>query len=213
MNTSEALALNKDIKAVFLTAEDLKVAGSLLYQAYHDDPVFVEIFQAEKEGFEQRLRSAIREELNAFWMAKQPMVGLFDGERLVAVVCLTHSDAAFGPGRFWHWRLKMLLTAGFFCTKQMMEKEQKIQENVPAQHYHLISFIGVHPDEQHHGLGHLLMSAIESVMQESDDSEGVAVYATLPKYMHFFEDSGYELVKELQVGQMTGHLMFRQRPN
>lgn len=211
MNTSEALALNKDIKAVFLTAEDLKVAGSLLYQAYHDDPVFVEIFQAEKEGFEQRLRSAIREELNAFWMAKQPMVGLFDGERLVAVVCLTHSDAAFGPGRFWHWRLKMLLTAGFFCTKQMMEKEQKIQENVPAEHYHLISFIGVHPDEQHHGLGHLLMSAIESVVLESDNSSGVAVYATLPKYMHFFEDSGYKLVKELEVGQMTGHLMFREK--
>lgn len=212
MKTSEAVALNKDIKAVFLTAEDLKVAGSILYQAYHDDPLFVDIFQAEKEGFEQRLRSAIREELNAFWMAKQPMVGLFDRDRLLAVVCLTHSDAAFGPGRFWHWRLKMLLTAGFFCTKQMMEKEQKIRQNIPAEHFHLISFIGVHPDEQHHGLGHLLMSAIESVMLEDDTSSGVAVYATLPKYMHFFEDSGYKLVKELEVGHISGHLMFRDRP-
>lgn len=212
MNTSEALELNKDIKAVFLTAEDLKVAGSILYQAYHDDPLFVGIFQAEKEGFEQRLRSAIREELNAFWMAKQPMVGLFEDERMVAVVCLTHSDAAFGSGRFWHWRLKMLLTAGFFCTKQMMEKEQKIQENVPAEHFHLISFIGVHPDEQHHGLGHLLMSAVESVMLSDDNSEGVAVYATLDKYRHFFEDSNYQLVKELEVGHISGHLMFHTRP-
>lgn len=212
MNTSEAQALNKNIKAVFLTAEDLKVAGSLLYQAYHDDPLFIDIFQSQKEGYEQRLRSAIREELNAFWMARQPMVGLFDNERLLAVACLTHSDSAFGPGRFWHWRLKMLLTAGFFCTKQMMEKDQKIQENVPAEHYHLLSLIGVHPDEQHHGLGHLLMSAVESVMLENPNSSGVAVYATLPKYMHFFEDTGYRLVKELEVGHISGHLMFRPRP-
>lgn len=212
MNTSEAQALNKNIKAVFLTAEDLKVAGSILYQAYHDDPVFIDIFQSEKQGYEQRLRSAIREELNAFWMAKQPMVGLFDGERLLAVACLTHSDSAFGPGRFWHWRLKMLLTAGFFCTKQMMEKDQKIQQNVPAEHYHLLSLIGVHPDEQHHGLGHLLMSAVESVMLESSNSSGVAVYATLPKYTQFFEDTGYQLVKELEVGHISGNLMFRARP-
>lgn len=212
MNTSEAIEQNKNIKAVFLTAEDLKIAGSLLYQAYHDDPLFVDIFQANKEGYETRLRSAIREELNAFWMAKQPMVGLFEGERLVAVACLTHSDAAFGPGRFWHWRLKMLLTAGFFCTKQMMEKEQRIIENVPAEHFHMLSFVGVHPDEQHHGLGHLLMSAVESVMLEDETSNGVAVYATLPKYMHFFEDGGYHLVKELKVGNIGGHLMFRDRP-
>lgn len=212
MNTSEAKALNKNIKAVFLTAEDLKVAGSILYQAYHDDPLFIDIFQSEKEGYEQRLRSAIREELNAFWMAKQPMVGLFDKERLLAVACLTHSDSAFGPGRFWHWRLRMLLTAGFFSTKQMIEKDQKIQQNVPAEHYHLLSFVGVHPDEQHHGLGHLLMSAVESVMLENKNSHGVAVYATLPKYMHFFEDTGYQLVKEMEVGHISGHLMFRQRP-
>ncbi|MCC2606066.1 GNAT family N-acetyltransferase [Planctobacterium marinum] len=212
MNTSEAQALNKNIKAVFLTAEDLKVAGSILYQAYHDDPLFIDIFQAQKEGYEQRLRSAIREELNAFWMAKQPMVGLFQKERLLAVACLTHSDSAFEPGRFWHWRLKMLLTAGFFSTRQMIEKDQKIQQNVPAEHYHLLSFIGVHPDEQHHGLGHLLMSAVESVMLDNANSSGVAVYATLPKYMHFFEDTGYRLVKELEVGHISGHLMFRDRP-
>ncbi|XOV79141.1 MAG: GNAT family N-acetyltransferase [Aestuariibacter sp.] len=212
MNTTEAIENNKNTKAVFLTAEDLKIAGSILYQAYHDDPLFMHIFQINKEGYENRLRSAIREELNAFWLAKQPLIGLFDGERMVAVACLAHSDSAFGPGRFWHWRLKMLLTAGFFCTRQMMEKEQKIIDNVPAEHFHMLSFVGVHPDEQHHGLGHLLMSAIESIMLENENSQGVAVFATLPKYMHFFEDGGYQLVKELQVGEISGHLMFRHRP-
>ena len=37
-----------DIKAAYLSAEDLKLAASLLYQAYHDDPVFLEIFSSDK---------------------------------------------------------------------------------------------------------------------------------------------------------------------
>lgn len=200
-----------NIKAVYLTADDLRVAASLLYNAYFDDPLFVDIFQAEKEGYESRLRSAIREELNAFWVARQPMVGLFDDGRLLAVACLTSPDAAFGAGRYWHWRLKMLLTAGLFGTRQMVEKEEKVRGNVPAKDYHMLSFIAVHPDYQHHGLGHTLMGAIDSVLEEDARSEGVAVYVTLPKCLSFFEDGKYNMIGPLEVGHITGHIMFRPR--
>ena len=37
--------LDVEIRAAYLTTEDLKLAASLLYQAYHDDPVFLEIFK------------------------------------------------------------------------------------------------------------------------------------------------------------------------
>ena len=200
-----------NIKAVYLVSEDLKIAASILYLAYYDDPLFVDIFQYEKEGYESRLRSAIREELNAFWLAKQPMIGLFDDVRLVAVACLVNPDAELGPNRFWHWRLKMLLTAGYFGTKQMVEKETKVRSRVPAEHFHMLSLIGVHPNQQDHGLGHVLMSAIEGIMLEDADSQGVGMYVTLPKCLSFFEDGHYNLVEELDVGHIKGHLMFRSR--
>ncbi|MDF2179635.1 GNAT family N-acetyltransferase [Aliiglaciecola sp. CAU 1673] len=208
---SAATLSEQEIKAVFLSAEDLKVACSILYQAYHDDPLFMQIFQVDKEGYESRLRAAIREELNSFWMARQPMIGLFEGERLLAVACLISPDACFGPGRFWHWRLKMLLTAGFFGTRQMVEKEIKVKAHVPAAHYHMLSFIGVHPDHQHHGLGHILMGAIDTLLQEDPVSEGVAVYVTVPKCKAFFEDGEYQLLEDLETGQIKGQLMFRKR--
>lgn len=208
-NTQEEL---ESVKAIYLAAEDLKIAGSILYQAYHDDPLFVDIFQAEKEGYESRLRSAIREELNAFWLARQPMIGLFEGERLLAVACLISPNAAFGNGRFWHWRLKMLLTAGLFGTRQMLDKEQKVRESMPADNFHMLSFIGVHPDHQHHGLGHILMSAVDSVVLEGSQSEGVGVFVTLPKCLSFFEDGDYQHIKDLQVGHITGQIMFKNRP-
>lgn len=199
------------IKAIYLSAEDLKIAASILYLAYHDDPLFIDIFEVEREGYESRLRSAIREELNAFWQAKQPMVGLFDEERLLAVACLNQPNTSLGPNRFWHWRLKMLLTAGFMGTKQMLEKESVVREHMPSQYFHMLSFIGVHPDHQHLGLGHLLMGAIDSVMLEDPKSEGVGMFVTLPKCLSFFEDGNYTLIEELKVGRIKGHLMFRHR--
>ncbi|GMM73150.1 GNAT family N-acetyltransferase [Alteromonas gracilis] len=201
--------LQDTVKAIYLTVDDLKVAASILYNAYVDDPLFIDIFQAEKEGYENRLRSAIREELNAFWVAEQPMIGLFDEERLIAVACLTAPDAAFGSGRYWHWRLRMLLTAGLFGTKQMLEKEEKVRSLVPADNFHMLSFIAVHPDYQHHGLGHILLGAIDSVVEEDEKSEGVSVFVTIDKHRSFFNDDNYQVVGQLSLSHVKGDVMFR----
>jgi N-acetylglutamate synthase-like GNAT family acetyltransferase len=82
---------------------------------------------------------------------------------------------------------------------------------VPAEHFHMLSLIGVHPNQQHHGLGHILLSAIESVVFEDPISQGVAMFVTLPKYLSFFADGHYNLVEELEVGRIKGQLMFRPR--
>jgi N-acetylglutamate synthase-like GNAT family acetyltransferase len=203
--------LHETVKAIYLTVDDLKVAASILYNAYVDDPLFIDIFQAEKEGYESRLRSAIREELNAFWVAEQPMIGLFDEERLIAVACLTAPDAAFGAGRYWHWRLRMLLTAGLFGTKQMLEKEEKVRALVPAENFHMLSFIAVHPDYQEHGLGHILLGAIDSVVDEDNKSEGVSVFVTVAKHRSFFNDDDYEVVGQLSLSHVVGEVMYRKK--
>ena len=210
---SEAVSVDKklDVRATYLSAEELKLAASLLFQAYHDDPVFLDIFNSNKEGYEQRLRASIREELSAFWQAKQPMVGLYLGESMVGVACLNSPDDSVGSDRFWHWRLKMLLTAGYFSTKQMIEKEQKVIAAVPLKKFHMLSFIAIHPLHQHHGFGHYLMAAVNTVLEEHGDSEGVAVYATSGKFKAFFEDAHYQFVKDLTVGKVSGALMVHYR--
>ena len=210
---SEAVSVENDlgIRATYLSAEELKLAASLLFQAYHDDPVFLDIFNSHKEGYEQRLRASIREELSAFWQAKQPMVGLYLGESMVGVACLNSPDDSVGSDRFWHWRLKMLLTAGYFSTKQMIEKEQKVIEAVPLKKFHMLSFIAIHPLHQHHGFGHYLMAAVNTVLEEHGDSEGVAVYATSGKFRAFFEDADYQFVNDVTVGKVSGALMVHYR--
>jgi len=210
---SEAVSLESDldIRATYLSAEDLKLAASLLFQAYHGDPVFLDIFNSDKEGYEQRLRASIREELSAFWQAKQPMVGVYLGELMVGVACLNSPDESVSSERFWHWRLKMLLTAGYFSTKQMIEKEEKVIAAVPLKKFHMLSFIAIHPLHQHHGFGHYLMAAVNTVLEEHGESEGVAVYATSGKFRTFFENSNYQFVKDVTVGKVSGALMVHYR--
>lgn len=201
----------QQVKATYLNSDDLKVAASILYNAYFDDPLFTDIFQVEREGYEARLRSAIREEVSTYWDAGQALIGLYEGKRLLAVTCLTKPDMAFGSGKFWHWRLKMLLTAGYFGTKQMIVKEERVREKIPAKNYHMLSLIGVHPDHQDIGLGHVLMSAVLGLLLEDEKSEGVGVLVTLPKCISFFEDGGFQHIEEINVGNIKGKVMFHPR--
>lgn len=191
----------------YLAAEDIRIAASLLYQAYHDDPVFREIFKADKEGYEKRLRAAIREELNVFWQSGQPMFGFYNGDTLEGVVCMTQPDKAFGPDRYWHWRLKMLLTAGYVSTRQMVEKERQVCASVPYTQYLLLAFIAVHPRYQHQGLGHLLIQASRTLLAEKPTAEGVVALATRPEYESFLAHQGFAPVQVIKVGPIEGQLM------
>jgi ribosomal protein S18 acetylase RimI-like enzyme len=201
----------EQLKAILLSADELKLAASLLYQSYHDDPLFMEIFRADKPDYEQRLRAAIREELSTFWQAKQPMIGLFHGEQLYGVACVIAPDSGIGASRLWHWRLKMLLTAGYVSTKQLLDKEQKIHAAMPAQRYHMLAFIAIAPKQQHLGLGHYLIHAVDSIVDKDETSAGIGVFVTLEKYKAFFADDHYQPVTELAFNTVNGTLMFRPR--
>lgn len=196
---------------MYLTAEDLKAAASLLFKTYHDDALFQRIFRAEKADYDKRLRAAIREDLTAFWESDQPIIGLRDGDTLLGVACLTRPGASFGPNRFWHWRISMLLTAGFLSTKQVLEKERRIQQAMPDVPYHMLAFIAVAPQYQQHGLGQLLVQAVDTLLQEDPESQGVGVYVTRDDYRDFFLKRGYQRRANINVAELNGDLLFHAR--
>ncbi|WP_404402528.1 GNAT family N-acetyltransferase [Idiomarina seosinensis] len=196
---------------VYLTAEDLKLAASLLYQTYKGDELFRRIFRADKSDYEKRLRAAIREDLNAFWENDQPIVGLRDGDTLLGVACLTRPGNSFGPNKFWHWRISMLMTAGFLSTKQVLEKERRIKQAMPDVPYHMLAFIAVSPQYQQRGFGQLLLKAVDSIVAEDSESEGVGVYVTEQQQRDFFSQRGYQSVATIEISDLPGELLFRQR--
>lgn len=195
-----------------VTHRYLNAAASLLYQSYHDDPLFMEIFKADKPDYDKRLRSAIAEEVKVFWQSGESVVGIFVGKQLMGVACVVSPNFGMSVGRVWHWRLKMLLTAGFVSAKQMALKEEKIRQALGHERYHMIAFLAIHPNHQQNGLGHRLIQAVDDLVESDPTSLGMGVYVTLDKYLDFFNGFGYQHVAKVAVGNVEGKLLFRKSP-
>lgn len=202
---------DQSLKVEVLNAEQLKLAASILYMAYHDDPLFMQIFRAETPDYEKRLRSAIREDLAAFWQAGQPILGLLQGEQLLGVACITTPASELTGDRFWHWRLKMLLTAGLLSTRQMLEKEQKIHAAMPAKNYHMLAFLARNPSYHHPAAMRTFLQAIDHWVDQDASSEGIGVFVTLDKYLPLFHQDDYQQVARLDFQTVSGTLLFRSR--
>ncbi|MFB2778680.1 GNAT family N-acetyltransferase [Shewanella mangrovisoli] len=198
-----------ECRAVYLTAEDLRLAASILYNAYHDDPFFVDALStSDKFAYEQKLRAAIREELNALWQEKQALIGLFDQTRLVGVACVVTQEVPLGEGRYWHWRLKMLLGTGWQSTQAMMKKESSIVELLPSEHCGILQFIALAPNEQGKGLGHQLVQAVVSWCDEQPELEGIGVFTTQEAHSQLFMQHDFVSLGELNIGNVAGQLLF-----
>jgi GNAT superfamily N-acetyltransferase len=196
-------------RAVYLTAEDLRIAASIIYNAYQDDPYFKEIlFTADKANYEQKLRAAIREELTELWQQEQPLIGWFDGERLIGVACIITHQVPVGESRYWHWRFKMVLGTGWKSTRGLMKKETSISGQLPSDACGILQFIALTPNEQHKGNGGKLIQAVLSWCDEQPKLEGLGVFVTNVKHSELFQRSGFIHLTSLTIGQVSGELLF-----
>lgn len=208
---AEMLLSPADCEIRQLDAEQLKQAQSILYSAYHDDPLFMQIFRADKADYEARLRAAIREDLATFWELQQPILGLWYRQQLLGVACLTAPGRALQGQRLWHWRLKMLLTAGLLSSQQMLEKERRIHQAMPVEHYHMLAFIARNPAYDYPQAMRQFLLAIDHWADADPQSEGIGVFVTLDKYLAFFNQDHYAVVGQLDFQTVSGKLLFRAR--
>ncbi|ABZ77542.1 GCN5-related N-acetyltransferase [Shewanella halifaxensis HAW-EB4] len=199
----------EECRAVYLTAEDLRITASILYNAYHDDPFFLEtLFTGDQIQYEQKLRGAIREELNELWQQEQALIGMFVGERLVGVACIVTQQVPLGEARYWHWRLKMLLSAGWQSTQALIHKENEIIDNLPSNQCGILQFIAITNNEQGKGYGSSLVKAVQSWCDEQPHLDGVGIFANTAAHIRLFVEHGFETLEQLEIGKVSGELLF-----
>ncbi|KPV94941.1 hypothetical protein AN214_02976 [Pseudoalteromonas sp. P1-9] len=212
--TLATLALDTELKASYLTAEDCKIAASVLYQAYHDDELFQQILgydKANKGAYEKKLRLLIREELASFWQTHQHIIGVFAGDNLLAVSCVQKANDALAADRVWHWRLKLMLNTGVLSTNQLIEKEKAIHQAVASfANCCFISLFAVDPHVQHQGIGRYLLRAIDDVVK-SDGVHASAVFITRERFHDLFISEGYQGETDLTFTKVSGKLFVKQK--
>ena len=196
-----------------IAPEDISTAASLIYQAYQNDPILQTLLGYNEKSpldYEKKLRALIREELSSFWQEKQPLISLYRNDKLKAVACVFESSSQLQAECYWHWRLKLMLSAGYLQTNQLIEKEKTIRDALkPQGNYYFLAFIAVDPHFHGQGFGRQLLKGLDGLLHDNPESSGIAVFVTRDEHTQFFKSQGFEHFKQLTFNRVKGELLFK----
>ncbi|KPY54268.1 Uncharacterized protein ALO46_04921 [Pseudomonas syringae pv. solidagae] len=189
---------------------------SLLFRAYRHDPTFAYLFNAEREGYEQRVLATIRQLVKQHFLQNQPALGLFLQDRLVGVALIAPPQRRLGVTESWAWRLRMVMDTGLGCTQRYLAYYNAVLACVPSETVHVLPLIGLDPEFQGQKLGQdlseQLLSALHDWCAVDEHSQGIVVDTGNPRYLEFYKRQGYEEIGEIAVGPVREHVFFHPNP-
>eukprot|EP01030_Chromulinospumella_sphaerica_P013421 gene13421-13197_t len=187
-------------------------ARSLLYHAYRHEPTFAYLFEAERSGYEQRVRATVRELVKQHFLQELPAIGLLVNDRLIGIALIAPPQRRLGITESWAWQLRMWLSTGFRCTRRYLEYHQAVLACLPSESVHVLPLLGVHPQFQGKHYGEQLLEAVHNWCAEDPHSQGVVLDTGNPLYLEFYKRQGYAEVAEVAVGPILEHVFFHPNP-
>jgi GNAT superfamily N-acetyltransferase len=187
-------------------------ARSLLYHAYRHDPTFAYLFEVERPGYDQRVRATVRELVQQHFSEDLPALGLMIDDRLIGMALIAPPQRRMDITESWAWRMRMLLTTGFRCTKRYLEYHNAVIACLPPGPYHVLPLLGVHPELQGQHYGEQLLEALHNWCAEDASSQGVVLDTGNEHYLSFYQRQGYEEIGVVAVGPVVEHVFFHPNP-
>ena len=187
-------------------------ARSLLYHAYRHDPTYAYLFEADRPGFDQRVRATVRELVEQHFAEELPAIGLLIDDRLVGMALIAPPQRRMDITESWGWRLRMLLTTGFRCTRRYLDYHEAVLACLPPGPFHVLPLLGVHPEFQGRGLGEQLIAELHRWCAEDSSSQGVVLDTGDPHYLAYYQRLGYEEIGEVAIGPIRQHVLFHANP-
>jgi GNAT superfamily N-acetyltransferase len=187
-------------------------ARSLLYQAYRHEPTFAYLFEAERPGYEQRVRATVRERVKQHFLEDLPAIGLLVNDRLIGIALIAPPQRRLEVTESWVWRMRMVLSTGFRCTRRYLEYQQAVLACLPSNSVHVLPLLGIHPQFQGQHYGEQLLMAVHNWCAEDPHSQGVVLDTGNPRYLEFYKRQGYEEIGEVAVGAIREHVFYHANP-
>ncbi|MCI0913838.1 GNAT family N-acetyltransferase [Pseudomonas putida] len=187
-------------------------ARSLLYNAYLNEPTFAYIFEAQRPGYERRLRVMVREWVRQHFYLQLPAIGLLLDDRLIALALIVPPQRRLGVADSWAWRLRMLLGTGQRCTRRYMEYQAALVGCLPTPQVHMLPLLGVHPAFRGQHYGEQLLQAVHDWCAEDPNTQGVVLDSGNEHYLPFYERQGYQEIGEVAVGPIRERVFFHPCP-
>ncbi|MCR8915682.1 GNAT family N-acetyltransferase [Marinobacter panjinensis] len=195
---------------VRLDASARNEAISILVSAYRDEPTFQYLFDHRRPGYEQRVRATVRELIDLYFELDQDAIGVMVDDTLMAVAFIGEPELRLNLAEQISWRIRMVLTAGFACTRRYLDYHQKIKEMLPQPLAHQLPLMGVNPKYQNKGYGRMLLSAVEKLCAENPSGSGLVLDTGNSRYLPFYESEGFRSLGTIRLGDFEDHILFRE---
>lgn len=187
-------------------------ARSLLYHAYRHEPTYGYLFEAERTGFDQRVRALVRERVRQHFYQELPAIGLLVDDRLIGIALISPPVRRLGVTDSWAWRMRMVLSAGFRCTRRYLDYRAALMACLPGDAVHVLPLLGIHPQFQGKHYGEQLLTAVHDWCAEDENSHGVVLDTGNEHYLAFYQRQGYQEIGEIAVGPIREHVFFHPGP-
>ncbi|MCG2580510.1 MAG: GNAT family N-acetyltransferase [Marinobacter sp.] len=210
MNDGKDKKNNPEPVIVRLDESARNEAKSILFHAYLREPTFQYLFDHRRPGYEQRVRATIRELIDLYLDLNQESIGVMLDNTLVAVAFIGEPDLRLNLADQISWRIRMVLTTGFACTRRYLDYHQKIKEMLPQPLAHQLPLMGVNPQYQNRGFGRLLLSAVERLCADNPRGSGLVLDTGNSRYLPFYESEGFRSLGKIRLGDFEDHVLFRE---
>ncbi|MDR6712927.1 GNAT superfamily N-acetyltransferase [Pseudomonas hunanensis] len=185
---------------------------SLLYQAYRHEPTFAYLFEAQRPGYERRLRVMVREWVRQHFALQLPAIGVMVDDRLVGVALIVPPLRRLGVADSWLWRLRMILGTGLRCTRRYLDYQAALAGCLPSDQVHVLPLLGVHPQYQGQQYGEQLLQAVHDWCADDPGTQGVVLDTGNAHYLAFYERQGYQEIGEIALGPIRERVFFHPNP-
>ena len=200
-----------NVRVVRIGRSNMSQAQAIFFHAYKDNPFMMHMLNANKRGYEQRLRGMIREDMLQHFSDSNIALAIALGDRLIGAAMVNSADEPEDLGSSWRWRLGMYSVAGIMTTHRLRRYFAAKHNALGKIDHHWILLIGLHPEFQHRGFGHRLMDAIHQECERDSKFNGISVDSHCDHDREFFESLNYCPVSDLSTGDVHIDLMYHCR--
>jgi len=182
-----------------LSAAQVQHVVAVLCDAFHDYPVMRYVLAPAEGDYDRHLRTLV----NFFVMARacreEPLLGIFDGEELIAAATLTLPGKRQLPAEFTRLREAVWRELGEAARLRYEAFGEATQAfDIGRPHYHL-NMIGVRGSHHGKGLARQLLDAVHAMSQSDPASQGVTLTTEEPSNVALYQHFGYEIVGHARI--------------
>jgi len=184
------------------SASETEQVVEVLSDAFHDYPVMRYVIGLDDEEYERRLRTLVEFFLQARVSRDEPVLGIAEGETIVAAALVTLPGSGPAPAALATHRERVWGELGTEAQVRYEAYGAAARPVLIDRPHHHLNMIGVRRSHAGRGLARRLLEAVHEMSREDPGSCGVTLTTEIWANVGLYEHFGYRVTGHARVSHV-----------